>query len=154
MRSNFPTLVRFRSSVCVFFSDEIKIKIWKKVILKVFNCHKWEKKEGKIARFIFLGHGYSQKYTRMIKICTSFLVKIQIWLNLPRDDSHFGNRQKFQKKTLRPSTPAFFTDIIHFCSMTSQKVGIMFGELVLPWMSPTYFPSDVESWEPGLDPLF
>ncbi len=81
----------------------------------------------------------------MIKICTSFLVKIQIWLNLPRDDSHFGYRQKLQKRTLPQSTPAFFTDIIHFCYMTSQKVGIMFGELVLPWMSPTYFPSDVES---------
>jgi hypothetical protein len=128
-----------------FFWDEIKNKIWKRSDFEGFRLPQVRKKKEKKPDSYIWFDGYSQKYTRTIKVCTSFLVKIQIWLNLPRDDSHFGYRQKIQKKPLPPSTPAFFTDIIHFCSMTSQKVGIMFGELVLPLMSPTYFPSDVES---------
>jgi hypothetical protein len=35
-----------------------------------------------------------------LKICTSYLVYSQIWLNFPQDDSHFGCKQKFLKKTL------------------------------------------------------
>jgi hypothetical protein len=37
------------------------------------------------------------------KICTSFLVYSQIWINLPRDDHHFGYKRDFllPKKTLR-----------------------------------------------------
>jgi hypothetical protein len=37
---------------------------------------------------------------RSLKICTSYLVYSQIWLNFPLDASHFGCKQKFLKKTL------------------------------------------------------
>jgi hypothetical protein len=31
----------------------------------------------------------SQKCRRMIKTCSLYLINIQIWRNLPRDDRHF-----------------------------------------------------------------
>jgi hypothetical protein len=44
--------------------------------------------KGKIASFIYLVSLSSQKHKRMTNICTLFLVNIQSWLNLPRDDHH------------------------------------------------------------------
>jgi hypothetical protein len=35
-----------------------------------------------------------------LKICVSYMVDNQIWLNLPKDDSHFNFPQKFLKNTL------------------------------------------------------
>jgi hypothetical protein len=37
----------------------------------------------------------SQKYRKMIKFCTSYMVYSQIWLNLPMDDRHFGLKTEF-----------------------------------------------------------
>jgi hypothetical protein len=60
------------------------------VIFDVFNHQKWWKKErGKNHdKFIFGFLVCSLKYWRL-KICTSYLVYSQIWLNLFMDDHHF-----------------------------------------------------------------
>ncbi len=78
-----------------FFFSKIspKEKNWilkNQVMLEFFNCHEWEEKTDNFFQiFTWFCIIRSKNIEGWIKICTSYLVYNQIWLNLFRDDRHF-----------------------------------------------------------------
>jgi hypothetical protein len=71
------------------------VKVLNHVLFEIFNIHNSTNIGEKIARFIKMVQVCSQKCRRMITYS-------QIWLTLPKDDHHFGYKQKllFKKKSL------------------------------------------------------
>jgi hypothetical protein len=60
----------------------------------------------------------------MIKILYFILDYSQIWLHLPRDDCHFGYKQKFLKNTIFGS---FFVSLANFLIVATTKLEKQFN---------------------------
>jgi hypothetical protein len=78
--------------------EKLKMKwLWKVLIARI----KGENRKKKSQAFKIWLKMCCQKYKKMIKnICTSYLIYSHIELNLPKDDCHFGYKQKILKNTL------------------------------------------------------
>ncbi len=69
------------------------------MILEVFNCQKWGEKNN-LNRQIFILNSkcVAKEFRKMIKHLIAYLIYSQIWLKLPKDDRHFGYKQKSLKR--------------------------------------------------------
>jgi len=70
------------------------------LILEVFQSPQLREKNEKIQIFTFGYLCLAKSMEGWLKICNLFLVYRHILLNLPRDNHHFDDKQKFLKKTL------------------------------------------------------
>ncbi len=58
--------------------------------------------------YVFDLHSAANNIEGWLKIFISYLMCCQIWLNLPRDDCHFGCKQKLLKETFLHSWGSYF----------------------------------------------